>query len=104
MDRVGLYEQAIEKTLYLASDSKDLYASIADDKADLIINWRATAMWGTNNKEMDVLLLDKEVAPPKKLIMGLLSFSYQPEIARSFMKLASSIEGQNIFSDYGLGD
>ena len=104
LDQAGIYDQAIEKTLYLTSDSKDLDASIADNKADLIINWRATGMWEKNKDVMDILLLDKKTALPNKLILGLLSFSSQPEIARSFMELASGAEGQDIFARYGFGE
>jgi molybdate transport system substrate-binding protein len=104
LTQVGIYDQAITKALYLASDSKDLINAITDNKVDLIINWRATAMWLKNRELMDVFLLSEDMAVPQKLILGLLSFSSQPEIACRFMELASSPKGQRIFTNYGFGE
>ncbi len=103
LTQAGIYEQVISQTLYLTSDSADLIKAIADNKADLVVNWYATATWPGNREVMDVLLLDEDMVLPHKLILGLLSFSRQPEIARRFMKLASSPEGREIFADYGFG-
>jgi molybdate transport system substrate-binding protein len=50
---------------------------------------------------MDVLTLDEKVAPKKNLVINLLSFSKYPEIAKDFMKVASSKEGKEIFYKYG---
>jgi len=102
--QAGIYDQAIIQARYLTTDSKGLTNAITDNKADLIINWRATAMWSNNRKLMDIFLLDEAIAPPHKLTLGLLSFSSQPEIARRFMELASSPEGLKIFADYGFGE
>ncbi|NOQ45962.1 MAG: solute-binding protein, partial [Desulfobulbaceae bacterium] len=68
LTQVGVYDQAISKALYLTSDSKDLVKAIADNKADLVINWRATAMWPDNKEALDTLLLSEETVPPHKLI------------------------------------
>ena len=103
LTQAGIYDQVITQTLYLTTDSVDLTKAIADNKADLSVNWYATATWPENREVMDVLLLDEDVVLPHKLILGLLSFSRKPEIARRFMKLASSPEGREIFADYGFG-
>ena len=103
LTQAGIYDQAITQTLYLTTDSADLTKAIADNKADLVVNWYATATWPENRELVDILLLDEDMVLPHKLILGLLSFSRQPEIARRFMKLASSPEGREIFADYGFG-
>ncbi len=104
LSQAGIYDQVLKNALYLTTDSKYLSRAIIDNKADIIINWRATVMWPENKNKMDVFLLDKKISLPKKLVLGLLNCSSQPEIARRFMELASSTEGQNIFTDYGFGE
>lgn len=103
LDRAGLYDKAVERALYLTEDSKGLKQAIEEHKADLIINWYATALWPENRDIMDALLLDNSIAPAHNLILGLLEFSNHPEIARHFMELAVSAEGQTIFTNYGFG-
>ncbi len=104
LTRAGIYDQAVTKTLHLTNDSKDLAKKIRNNTADLVLNWHATAMWPENKKLMDSLPLSREIAPSHTLICGLLTFAIQPEIARHFMDLASSPEGQNIFNNYGFGE
>ena len=53
---------------------------------------------------MDVIDLDPEQAKPKKLLLNLLSFSKHPEIARRFMEVAASEQGQAIMRKYGFLD
>lgn len=101
LTRAGIYDQAISKALYLTSDSKQLSHAISQNDADITINWYAISMWPDNKPFMDALLLSDEIATPHKLVLGLLNFSSQPELARSFMKLAASPQGKTIFADYG---
>lgn len=101
LTRAGIYEQAISRALYLSNDSKALSNAISQNDADITMNWYAVSMWPHNKPLMDALLLSDEIAPPHKLILGLLSFSSQPEIAHRFMELAGSPEGKAIFAEYG---
>lgn len=103
LGRAGMYDEAVDHALYLTEDSKGLKQAIQDHKADLIINWYATALWPENKDSMDALLLDNSIAPPHNLVLGLLGFSNHPEIARNFMKLSASAEGRTIFENYGFG-
>lgn len=98
----GMYQAAIDRTLYLTNDSKDLSEAIRTEKADLTLNWRATCFWDDNREKVDALPLPETVATPHALILGRLACSKQPELAKRFMDLAASPEGQAIFSDYGL--
>ncbi len=104
LTQAGIYDQALSNSLHLASDSRDLEKAITGNTADLVLNWRATAMWPENKKHMDILSLDKKIAQPHSLILGLLSFANQPEIARRFMALASSPQGHKFFVAYGFGE
>ncbi|MCB2184151.1 MAG: substrate-binding domain-containing protein [Desulfobulbaceae bacterium] len=99
--RICIYEQAVANALYLTADSKGMVQALHDKKADLVFNWYATAKWDDNKNFMDALPLDHDTAPPHKLVLGLLRFSAFPDIARHFMELASSEQGQAIFDNYG---
>lgn len=101
LDRIGIYQQAIENTLYLTADSKGMVQALHNQKADLVLNWYATALWEENKPFMDALPLDNDIAPPHKLVLGLLTFSPYPDIARSFLALAGSEQGKEIFTRHG---
>jgi len=101
---LGIYQEALDIALFLTSDSKGMVKAILDKNADLVLNWYATSVWEENRTSMDGLLLDDKVAPPHKLVLGLLTFSPYPDIARRFMELASSKQGQEIFARYGFLD
>ncbi len=101
LNRLGLYQQAIENALYLTADSKGMVQAIHEKKADLVLNWYATALWDENKQFMDALPLDDDMAPPHKLVLGLLTFSPYPDIARSFLTLAGSDQGKEIFARHG---
>jgi molybdate transport system substrate-binding protein len=98
---LGIYQEALDNALFLTSDSKGMVKAILDKNADLVLNWYASSVWEENRPFMDGLLLDDKVAPPHKLVLGLLTFSPYPDIARRFMELASSEQGQEIFARHG---
>lgn len=103
LEQAGIYQEALAHCQYMTSDSKGLKNVILDNQADLALNWRATAVWPENNEHMEIIPLDEKVAPPQRLILGLLTFSRHPEWALRFMSLAASPQGQAIFARYGFG-
>ena len=98
----GIYDAVLANTMHLTTDSKDLARALRDKKADIVINWYAVSTWEENKEFMDTIDIDERYAKPKSLILGLLKFSEHPDIARKFMALAASKEGQAIFKQYGL--
>lgn len=104
LTRNKLYEQVYGNTAFLNSDSRTLNNSLKNNKADVTINWRATAFFEDNKEHIDVIDLPQGIAQPKKLQINLLSFSKHPEIAKRFMTLAASEQGQAIFRRYGFLD
>ena len=98
----GIYDEVMANTMHLTTDSKDLAKALRDKEADMVINWYAVSTWEENKKFMDTIDIDERYAKPKSLILGLLKFSEHPQIARKFMALAASKEGQAIFHKYGL--
>jgi len=99
----GLYRKAVGQALFLATDSKDLENAIKENRADLTLNWYAAAL-RDNENAVDVVPLEKSIAPPNVLTLGLLKTSHHPELARHYMALMSSSAGQDIFSRYGFGE
>lgn len=104
LKNVGLFEQVVENSITLAADSRNMNKLLIDGSADIIFNWKATAFFEENRGKMDALNLDESIAPKNKLLINLLTFSKQPELARQFMKLATSKTGQKVFKDYGFTD
>ena len=100
----GIYQEVLDNSAYLTTDSRNLNRALKQGEADLMINWRATAFFEENKEQMDVIDLDPKQAKPKKLLLNLLTFSSHPELARQFMELASSEQGQAIFRKYGFID
>ena len=104
LTKVGIYEQVLENSVFLTTDSRNLNRALRDNDADLIINWRATAFFRENRDFMEVIDLDSELAEPKKLLLNQLTFSKYPDIGRYFMDYAASEMGQKIFRKYGFID
>ncbi len=95
---------AYDDASQVGSDSRNLNYALINKQADVSINWKATALWEQNSTYIDTIVLDETIAPKKKLFINLLRFSKHPEIAKSFMKYASSSEGQAIMKKYGFLD
>lgn len=104
LDKKGIFEKVVENASKLTNDSTELLRVIKDKEADLAINWYATSVWGDNPEYIDVLEIDEEYAKKKKLVIGLLEYSENPELAKKFMDYASSELGKEIFNKYGLYD
>ena len=94
-------DDAYDNTVDLGSDAKSVTAAVASGVADVGVTWRATAFWNGNESKVDVIDIDTKYAPKKKLVINLLSFSKNPDLAKKFMKYAASAEGQAIMKNYG---
>jgi molybdate transport system substrate-binding protein len=104
LDKIGIYNQVLDRAVFLAPDSRSLNIAMKKGEADLILNWRATGFFSDNASYMDVVDLDRKTANPQALLLNLLTFSTQKQLARRFMKFAASAEGQSIFRKYGFQD
>jgi len=100
--RRGIFEQVLDNVKELTTDSKDLVKVFKTSTADLVINWYATSTWAGNSSYVDVLPIDSKYAQEKRLVLGLLASSGQPEIAKKFMALATSDVGRALFEKFGL--
>ncbi|CAA7611684.1 substrate-binding domain-containing protein [Magnetospirillum sp. UT-4] len=104
LDRAGTLDKVMARSVFLATDSRNLIQAMKNQQADLILNWRATAFFPENREIVDVIDLDPAISQPSKLELNLLTFSKNPDGARRFMALAASPEGQAIFRRHGFLD
>ena len=98
----GIWEDVLENTCTLTTDSKDMHEDLKNKRIDLAINWYATSVWEENEPYMDSLPINEEYASKKRLVIGLLNTTKYPDIAMRFMNLAGSERGSAIFNKYGL--
>ncbi len=98
----GILNEVMHNARKLTTDSKDLIAVLKNKEADLVVNWFATSTWDDNAPDVDAIAINGKYAHKKKLILGLLTTSNQPDIATAFMTYACSSEGLDIFNNYGL--
>jgi molybdate transport system substrate-binding protein len=104
LEKAGIYRKVVERAVFLAQDSRSLSIALKNDEADLALNWRATGFFPDNNKLLEVVDLDSKKAQPAPLLLIMLNFSRQKELARGFMQLALSPQGQAIFRANGFHD
>lgn len=101
-ERKGIYDLVLQNAMKLTTDSKDLVKVLLNKEADLVINWYAVSTWDENKESVEVMEIDSEFVETQKLILGLLKYSQNREIARKFMQYASSEKGKIIFKKHGL--
>jgi len=104
LTKAGIYEKVLLNAIKVSSDSRTMNNFLKEGSVDIIFNWRATAYFLENRNKMDVLSLDESISPKKNLQINLTSCSKHEDIARAFMRYASSKEGQKIFQEFGFLD
>lgn len=101
LETLGLTRMVYENTTYFTTDSYRLSKAVLNGHADLVLNWEATARWPESEGKLDVIPIDTQWLEPQRLEINLLSFSDNPELAKSFMRYLSSEHGLQIFHRYG---
>jgi molybdate transport system substrate-binding protein len=104
LEAVGLYQKVLDAALYLAPDSRVLNNAMKKGEADAILNWRATAFFPDNAAAVEVVDLNPRLAKPQALLLNLLTFSKNKDVARRFMTFTAGAEGQAIFRKWGFLD
>jgi molybdate transport system substrate-binding protein len=104
LDAMGIYSKVVDAAMSLAPDSRSLANAMKNKEADLIMNWRATGFFTDNAAAMDVIDLDPKLAKPQALLLNLLTFSKNKDLARRLISYAAGEEGQAIFRKYGFLD
>ena len=104
LDGLKIYPEVVKATAFLSPDSRSLMNAMRKGEADLTLSWRATGLSADNVAKLDVIDLDTKLAKPQALLLNLLKSSRHPDLARNFLKLAASDEGQAIFRKHGFLD
>ncbi len=104
LDSLGIYPKVVKATAFLSPDSRSLMNAMRKGEADLTLTWRATGFFAENSPKLDVIDMDPKIAKPQALLLILLKSAKDPDVARSFMKLAAGDEGQAIFRKHGFLD
>lgn len=104
LDAVGMYQKVVNAAVFLAPDSRGLANALKKGEVDTILNWRATAFFSDNAPLMDVVDIDKKIAKPQALLLNLLNFSKNKDLARRFIAFTAGEEGQAIFRRHGFLD
>ena len=101
LEKAGIYEAVEANCFTLAADSRNLNKLIREGTSDLMLNWRATAFFEENRDFVEVIDLDPAISPRKNLLLILLTFSPNPELARAYMDYATTPEGRAPFLKFG---
>jgi len=104
LDRLGIYPQVVRSAAFLGPDSRSLMNAMKKGEADVTMSWRATGFFPDNAPRLDVVDLDPKIAKPQALLLIQLKSTKHPELAKRFMALAASEEGQAIFRKHGFLD
>jgi molybdate transport system substrate-binding protein len=104
LDKLSIYPKVVSKVAFLMPDSRTINISMKRQEADLSINWRATAYFPDNAAHIDVIDLDPAIAKPQALMLMPLSFSKSPLLAKKFIDLVASPEGQGTLRKFGFLD
>lgn len=95
------YYDILDRSIDIGTDSRNLNKSLRIKDIDMTINWRATGFFEQNKNLITVIDIPEEIAPKKDLVLNLLKFSKNKDIAKAFMKYAASTEGKKIMKKYG---
>lgn len=104
LQHAGIYQEVIDNSFYMTTDSRGLALAIKSKDADVVMNWKAISFLPANIGQMDYIALPDEKIKQQPLVMGLLTYSHHQGLARKIMQVASSDVGQNIFQKYGFLD
>ena len=104
LNQSGIYQQVINNSLYMTTDSKGLAAAIKSKNVDLTPNWKAVGYLTRNVGTMEFIPISPKYSRKHPLVMGALTYSQHPELVNKILQLSSSELGQNIFHKYGFLD
>lgn len=104
LDELKIYQKVVSAAAFLAPDSRGLSAALRKGEVDAVLNWRATGFFADNVGLVEVIDLDPKLARPQALLLNLLTFSKNKDLARRFIAFTTGDEGQAIFRKHGFLD
>lgn len=104
LETAGIYQEVLKNAKAQTSESKAIINALKFKKADVTINWRAAAFTPESSPYVDALPIDEKFAKKEKLVLSVVRYSNNPEMARKFVDYAGSPEGLAVFSRAGFGE
>jgi molybdate transport system substrate-binding protein len=104
LEKHNIKDEVISKSIYVTNDSKGIARSIRNGDADLTVNWLATGYLPENTEFVTPIKIDSPYVRQLKLVIGQLIYSDEKECSGSFLDIASSVEGKEIFAKYGFAE
>lgn len=101
LEAIGIYKEAIAKSVFLTTDSQNLTKAIKSGDADVVLNWRATGFWEGNREICDILDLPESISPKDSLVLIPLKSSQYRDKVNAFMQFARSHNGRAVFHEFG---
>jgi molybdate transport system substrate-binding protein len=90
---------------FYAADSRDMNRMFSEHKIDVGLSWKAAYKGNPDAQQtIDLIALDPNVALAQPLVIGALSFSRHPDLAKAFVAYLASPKGRAIMARYGFGD
>lgn len=101
LEKAGLFRETMANSPIFTTDSKDITRAVKEGVADVGVNWYATTQWPENSSQIDSLDISEEYAPKTPLLLGILKYSSNSDLAMEFINFAVSAEGRDVFQKYG---
>ena len=101
LQKAGILKDVFANVTGLASDSKQLLKAVADNNADIAVDW-TSLKYSPQSKGTQTVEIDSPYFRKVKVKAGLITFSREEECAGDFLKLAASEKGRQVFSKYGI--
>ncbi len=101
LQKAGILKDVFENAIGLASDSKQLLRSVADNDADLAVDWMSLK-YSPDSKGTQAIPIDSPFFRRVTVKAGLLKFSREKECAAGFLRFAASDRGRQVFYKFGI--
>jgi molybdate transport system substrate-binding protein len=101
LKKAGIFDKVYKKAVYIATDSRDINQYLISDKCDIAINWKATAFFEDTKDYVDAIDIEERYAQRNALMLTLLTFSKNSDLANKFIDFATSKKGKEYFKRYG---
>ncbi len=98
-ERLGLWDELVKRAPRRALNVPELAYWVSLGTCDAAVTWQAQAHQFADR--CDYISIPTELYDPVEIAVGLLTFSEHKDIARKFMDLLSSPEGQRVFEENG---
>ncbi|MCD8552894.1 substrate-binding domain-containing protein [Seleniivibrio sp.] len=101
LQKAGVLKNVFENVTSLASDSKQLLKAVADNNADIAVDW-ISLKYNPQSEGTQTVEIDSPYFREVKVKAGLITFSQEQDCAKNFLEFAASEKGRQVFLKYGI--